>query len=221
MDDTFCKCHSNFKISGNGKTLTSSGGDSYRTAYGSVTLNSTLRTVYEWTFKVNERDDCSLIIGITSQVQRNVNAGLSVVEYAYDGFDGNKWRSGNKEEYAAKFHAGDTVVMNVDFKNRKISYKVNGYDKGTAFDNIKVGKEYCMVVRTHEDDGSNNISIIDFKCIPDFSFMASIQKELQKCEVEAKEKDEKMEQLQKSMGEEMEQLQKSMGEKMEQLQKST
>eukprot|EP01084_Bolivina_argentea_P217211 368852_1 len=200
MDDTFCKCHSNFKISGNGKTLTASGGDSFRTAYGSVTLNSTLRTVYEWTFKVNERDDCSLIIGITSQVQRNVNAGLSVVEYAYDGFDGNKWYLGkDKGKYACKLELGDTIVMNVDFKNRKISYKVNGYDKGTAFDNIKVGKEYCMVVRMYESN--NGVSITDFKCIPDFSFMASIQKELQKCEVEAKEKDEEMEQLQKSMGE--------------------
>eukprot|EP01084_Bolivina_argentea_P217213 368854_1 len=200
MDDTFCKCHSNFKISGNGKTLTTSGGDSFRTAYGSVTLNSTLRTVYEWTFKVNKRKG-ALFLGITSQVQRDVNAGISGIDYAYNGCDGHKRRLGKlKKEYAGKFETGDTVVMNVDFKNRKISYKVNGYDQGIAFDNIEVGKEYCMIVRAHEDDG-NNISITDFKCIPDFSFMASIQKELQKCEVEAKEKDEEMEQLQKSMGE--------------------
>eukprot|EP01084_Bolivina_argentea_P217212 368853_1 len=221
MDETFCKCHSNFRISGNGKTLTSCGGDTYRNAaYGSVTLNSTLRSVYEWTFKVNEKDG-SMQIGISSQLQRDINAGNNSIDYAYDGFDGQKRRFGTQSKYGSEFDKGDTVVMNVDFKNKKISYKVNGYDKGTAFDNIDIGKEYCMVVRTHEDDGSNNISIIDFKCIPDFSFMASIQKELQKCEVEAKEKDEKMEQLQKSMGEEMEQLQKSMGEKMEQLQKST
>eukprot|EP01084_Bolivina_argentea_P265471 450004_1 len=38
----------------------------------------------------------------------------------------------------------------------------------------------------------------------------NITQKLQTCEVEAKEKDEEMEQLQKSMGEKMEQLQKSM-----------
>eukprot|EP01084_Bolivina_argentea_P048919 90045_1 len=135
-------------ISNDGKTLTShTDGAGNFNAYGQTTIISTTKNIYTWTFTCHKRRG-SIIIGIIST--RNVNSmkPWKKIDYGYDGKDGRKYNKGKSNKYGMSWNENDTIEMKVDFSTQEIKYKVNGVDQGVAFNNIKIGHNYYLVVST-------------------------------------------------------------------------
>eukprot|EP01084_Bolivina_argentea_P037590 69532_1 len=90
-------------------------------------------SIYEWKFTIHKRWG-GLLIGIASHT--DINADSTKIDYAYDGYYGDKCHFGKKQPYANSFTSGDTVCMKVDFKTKTISYNKNNNGYRIAFKNI-------------------------------------------------------------------------------------
>eukprot|EP01084_Bolivina_argentea_P119458 211796_1 len=139
-------------ISNDGKTITSHLHgylDEYgnSNAYGETRIISTTKNIYTWTFICTKRRG-SIIIGIISTRNVHLLSPWKRIDYGYDGEDGYKYNNGTSNKYGMSWNDTDIIEMKVDFLKQEIRYKVNDVDQGVAFNNIKIGHNYYLVVST-------------------------------------------------------------------------
>ena len=150
-------------ISENGWSIAICHGDWNNSTY-SVPILSTLKRICTWKFKIH--GGSGLMIGISSSIQTDQQfiKGSKGVRYGYCGWNGNKLDSDHEwsDSYGDSYTKGDTLTVQLDLINGKITFYKNGKSQGVAYENIQqdVNTEYRLAISM--GDRNSNIEMTNY-----------------------------------------------------------
>ena len=156
--------HKTIELSNNGLTATKLsvwGFCEPRNVYGSIGIDSKDQRIYRWTITVTKRAwGEPLFIGIAST--RDIHGHYKDIHYGYSAKTGVKCKLGSFDGYGFSIQSGGSLMMNVDFQRKEVSFVVDGKDLGVAFTDIEIGPRYYLCASIYK--GGDILTISNFEC---------------------------------------------------------
>ena len=183
ITEFFSKCGKDMKISADNDSFTTKlEGYSWNTAYGNniIDMNKTPNLIYEWTIQCTEK---YFILGLESTDFKNINTDISdsgryfykdtkqKCKY-YGWYTASSLHTNNymndaihhktfNEDWSSDLQDIDReIMMELNCKNKTISYSVNNKNYGIAFKNVEATQQYRLGVSMCTD---GTTKLLNFK----------------------------------------------------------
>ena len=109
------------------------------TNFGWHTILSTEKCICKWDIFVDKKT-INMTVGVsTNHTKRNEFISDISTSYYYSAHSGNKGTSTRFEQYAATWHTGDLIRVELDLFSKTVTFYKNGECQGIAHKNIKCG----------------------------------------------------------------------------------
>eukprot|EP01083_Nonionella_stella_P044544 119905_1 len=167
----FCISGDDIAVMNEHKTAKKYRATTVHSVFGSTCIKANTDDIYRWKFKIVNGGNGLLVIGIVAMsaaIDRNdlVNEPFyksdAFANYGYNVFNGYTMSQSVYTKYGAKAKTNDIVQMELNMKQKVLTFYVNDKSQGIAFQHIPKNDaiRYQMAVSLQQDQ--NAIALLDF-----------------------------------------------------------
>ena len=120
-------------------------------SFGNFRIDSMCNNIYKWRLKINSAGSENILFGVSSgnDTEQVFVWDLKAFFYGINAFNGEKiTHKENRSDkfdfdataYISRIGCNDEVEIVLDLSLKRVSFGINGEDKGIAFDNVKCKK---------------------------------------------------------------------------------
>ena len=170
LGEFFSTCGDAMKIDDN-KTILKACPLARNTGYGNIRINNEYNCIYSWTLKLVALDIYNTWIGIDASNKEYSHRNFSLAAKHYYAIDvrGSKksrisGQSSTRVNYGKRMKEGDIVKMDINTKDRTMSFWINDEYQGIAFEDVAFdGVEYYLAISLFKQNCEHWVKLLDFR----------------------------------------------------------